>query len=119
MASVGFCKIQHLFGKRHKRNDSCVAWSSLGILNSGCRAYHYALTGFWGPYSSYLAELPSLNTKGGVEFYCNLMCHMFLMFMGDLSLSEQKKRGEDWVWAEGKWRKGMGGEKRGKTVVGM
>lgn len=46
------------------------------------------------------------------------MCHIFFMFRG-LSLSEQKKRGVDWEWAESKWGKGMGGEERGKTVLGM
>lgn len=52
LAIVGFCKNQHLFGKRHKRNDSCVAWSSFGTPNSRNRAYALCFDWLLGPYSS-------------------------------------------------------------------
>jgi hypothetical protein len=41
----------------------------------GMEAVSYSFCLLWGPLSSYWVASPSLNMRGSVSSYCNLICH--------------------------------------------
>lgn len=79
----------------------CVPSSSYGTLNSGNRDCLWLFYWLLGPYSLYRVTLPNINTWGGAQSSCNLIC-----------LNRNRGRGE-WGWGRNRGSMGGGTGQRG------
>lgn len=70
----------------------CVPWCSCGTPNSASGRCLWLFCQLLGPFSSYWVALPSLDMRVTAWSYCILLCHVWLMSLGDLLFSGGEKR---------------------------
>lgn len=75
---------------------------ALGTLNRGNRGCLRLFYWHLRPYSPYWFALTILNTWEGAQSRCNLVCHVLLILMGDLSFPGWIWKRRGWVWGRRK-----------------
>lgn len=91
-----------------------LAWYSCGTPNSGNRGCLWLFCLILATLSSYWVASFSIKLRGGAWSYCNMIWHVWFIFLGGLPL---RKREEEWTWGGGKWV--LGEMEGGETVAGM
>ena len=86
----------------------CIAWCTFGTPSSGSRGCFWCLCLLLVPFSSTWLPYLSLIWQYVCAFYCILLCHLWLISLGGLVLSEGKQKNAFWGkvrWEQGSWKK--------------
>lgn len=95
----------------------CVAWCSWVTTNSGCGGVTDSFACSWTLFLQ-LACLIQRDMRICVQSYCNILCPVWLAYLGSLLFSEGKlRRGTD-LWERGGWWE-VEGVEGGETAVRM